>query len=80
MNLGLSSVYTTDKLGSVIVPTTIVGRPINGSKWIQPGYDIEEATADGVREKKENNHYNFKSDFETMMEIQDFEQGNISMS
>ena len=29
---------------------------------------------------KANNHYNFKSDFETMREIQDFERENISMS
>ena len=54
--------------------------PKNGSNWLHPGHDIEEATADGVSETRANNHYNFKSDFEAMREIQDFEQENISMS
>ena len=31
-------------------------------------------------ETKANKHYNFKSNFATMREIQDFEQKNISMS
>ena len=80
MNFGLSPVNTTDKLVSVIVPTTRFIRPTNGSDCLQPGHDIEEATADIASEKKAKNHYNIKSDFETMREIQDFERDNISMS
>ena len=62
INFGLLPVNTTDKLRSVIFPTTIAGRPTNGSEWLQYGHDIEEATSDRVRETKEKNHYNFKSD------------------
>ena len=80
MNFRLSPVNTTDKLGSVIIPTNRVKMPKNGSNWLHPGHDIEEAAADGVSETRANNHYNFKSDFEAMREIQDFEQENISMS
>ena len=41
MKFGLSLVNTTDKLRSVIFPTTRVGRMTNGSDWIQPRNDIE---------------------------------------
>ena len=69
MNFGLSPVNTTDKLGSVINPTTRFGMPTNGSDWLQPGHDIEESTADGLSKLKAKNHFNFKSDFETIREI-----------
>ena len=45
-----------------------------GSYWLQPGHDIEEAIADRVSETKAKNHYNLKTDSETMREIQDFER------
>ena len=65
MGFGLSSVNTTDKLGSVFIPTTRNRRPTDGSNWILPGHDISEATVDRVSGKKAKNHYNFKSEFET---------------
>ena len=34
MNFGLSPVNTIDELRSVIVPTTRVVRPTNGSDWL----------------------------------------------
>ena len=80
MNFGLLPVNTTDKLRSIIVLTARVGGPRNGSNWLQSGHDIEEAKLDRVRKTKANNHYNFKSYFKTMREIQYFEQENISMS
>ena len=69
MDFGLSPFNTTDKLGSIIAPD-----------WIQHGHDIEVAAADRVSKMKAKNHYNFKSDFETVREIQYFERENISMS
>ena len=80
INLGLVSVNTTDKLGSVSVPTTRVGRLTSSSNWIQHGHDIEEAKADRVSKTKANRYYILKSDFETMREIQYFERENIFMS
>ena len=65
MNFGLSSVNTTDELGSVFVSTTRVGSPTDGSNCIPPGNDISEATADRVIKTNAKNHYNFKSEFET---------------
>ena len=52
INSGLSPVNTTDKLRSVIVLTTRFGRPTNGSDWLHPRHDIEEATAYRVIETK----------------------------
>ena len=80
MDFGLSPVNTRDKLGSVIVSTTRVGMLTNGSDWLQHGKDNEEATSDRVSKTKAITHYNFRSDFETMREIQYFERENISMS
>ena len=80
MESWLLPVNTTDKLRSVIVPTTRVGGPTNGYNWFQSRHGIEEATADRVSKTKANNNYNFKCDFETRREIQDCAQENISMS
>ena len=65
VNFGLSSVNTTDELGSVFVPITRVRRPTTGSNWLLLVQDISEATADRVSKKKANNHHNLKIDFET---------------
>ena len=66
IKLGLASVNTTDKLGSISVPTTRVVRPTRGSKWIQHGHDIEEATLDRMRKTRANSDYIFKSDFDKL--------------
>ena len=34
MNPGLSSVHTSDELGSVFIPTTRIGIPTDGSNWL----------------------------------------------
>ena len=52
MNFGLSPVNTADKLGSVIIPKTRVGRPTNVSDWLHHGHDISGYTADGVNKMK----------------------------
>ena len=57
VDFGIASVNTTDKLGSVSVPTTRVGIPKNSSDWLQQRHDFEEATADRVSETKENINY-----------------------
>ena len=80
INLGLTSVNTTNKLGYVSVPTTRVRRPKISSDGIRHGHNTEEATADRVRETIANSDYILKSDFENMSEIQDFGWENISMS
>ena len=36
MNLGLSSVHTSDELGSIFIPTNIIGRLTDESNWILP--------------------------------------------
>ena len=68
MDFGLSYVNTTDELGSVFVPTTRIGSLTDVSNWLPPGHDISETTVDRVRGTKENNHYNYKSEFETSRE------------
>ena len=80
INLGLASINTTDKLGSIRVPKTRSGRPKSISDWIWHGNDTEEATVDRVRETRANSDYIPKRDFKTMREIQDFEREHISMS
>ena len=70
MDFWLSSFNTTDELGSFFLPTTIIGRPTDGSNWLLTGNDISEGTADRVSGTKAKNHYNFKSKFETRRENQ----------
>ena len=48
MDLGLSSVHTTDELGSVFIPTTRIGSLTHGTNWLLPGHCISEDTADRV--------------------------------
>ena len=80
INLGIASVNTTNKLGSFSIPTTRFISTASSYNWIRHGHDIEEATADRVSETRSNSDYIFKSDFETMRGIQDFERENISMT
>ena len=65
MNLGLSFVHTSYELGSVSIPTTIIGRPTDGSNWLLPGHRIGKVTADRVSRTRPEQNYNPKSDFET---------------
>ena len=52
MDFRLSPANTPDKIKSVIIPTTRVGRLTNGSNWLRPRHDIEEVTTNRVSEKK----------------------------
>ena len=65
MDFGLSSVNTTDELGSVFVPTTRILRLADIYNCILTVHDISESTVDTVSGTKSKNHYNFKSEFET---------------
>ena len=80
MNLGLSSVHTSDELGSVFIPTTRIGRPIDGSNLIPPGHIFGEVTADRVIRTRSEQNYSAKTDFETRRENQDFGRQTNSMS
>ena len=80
MNLGLSSVHTSDEIGSVFIPPTIIGRPDDGSNWLPPGHRIGEVAADRVIRMGSGQNYNAKTDFETRRENQDFGRQNNSMS
>ena len=64
VNLGLSSVHTLDELGYVFIPTTIIGRDIDGSNWLPPGHCISKVTADRVIRTGSEQGYNSKNDFE----------------
>ena len=46
MNLGLSSVHTSDELRSFSIPATRIGRPMDGSNWLLPGHVFGEVPAD----------------------------------
>ena len=61
VNLGIASVNTKDKIGSVSVATTRVGRPNSRSEGIRPEHDIEDATADRVIKTRANSDYILKS-------------------
>ena len=65
MDLGLSSVDTTDEIGTVFDPTTIIGLATHGSNWLPRNYRISEATADRVRRTESKHSSNLKSVFET---------------
>ena len=80
VNLGLSSVHTSDELRSVFIPTTIIGRPMDGSNRILSGHRIVEVTADIVSRTRSEQNYSAKTDFETRRENQGFGRQNNSMS
>ena len=80
MNLGLSSVHTSDELGFVFIPTTIIGRPTDAFNWLPPGHHIGEVTSDRVIGTRSEKNYNAKTVYETRRVNQDFVRQNNSMS
>ena len=80
VNLGLASVHTSDELGSVSIPTTIILTPTDGSNWLPTSHSIGEVTADRVSRTGSEQDNNSKTDFETRRENQYFGRQNNSMS
>ena len=83
MNLGVSSVHTSDELVSVCIPTTRIRRPVDGYYWLPPCHLIGEIILDRVSGARPEQNYNSKSDFETRrggVVNQDFGRQNNSMS
>ena len=80
VNLGLSNVHTSEKIGSVFIPTTRIGTPTDGSNCLLTGYHIGGVAADRVSKMGSEQDYNAKTDFETRRENQDSGRQNISMS
>ena len=63
MNLGLSSVHTSDELGSIFIPTTRIGTLTYGSNWLLPGHRIGEVTADISNMTGSEQEHNDQTDF-----------------
>ena len=80
MNMGLSSVHTSDEPRSLSIPTTRIRRPTDRYNCLPPGHIIGEVTADRMSRTGSEQIYSSKTDFETRREHQDFERQNISMS
>ena len=80
MNMGLSSVHRSDELGSFIIPSTIIIRPIDGYKCLPPVHLIFEVAASRMGRTRSEQKYSSKTDFETMRENQYLGRQNISMS
>ena len=68
VNLGLSSVHTSDELRSVFVPTTIIGNPTDGYNWLPPGYIVGKVTADRMIRTMSEKNYTAKNYYETRKE------------
>ena len=64
MDLGLSSINTTDELGSVFASTTRIGSAMHGPGWLLHSHCIIEAIANRASGTKAKNHYNVKSEYE----------------
>ena len=69
MNLGISSVHTSDELRSFIIPDTRITRPVDGSNWILSGHLIGEVTESRMSGMRSEQNYSSKTDFETRREI-----------
>ena len=63
VNLGISSVHTSDELGSVFIPATRIGTPMDGSNYLLPGHRIGEVTADIVSRSVSEQYYNANAYF-----------------
>ena len=80
VNLGLSSIQTSDESGFVFISTTRIATPMDGSNWLLPSHFIGEVTADRMIRTGAEQDYNAKTNFVTMRENQDFGCQNNSMS
>ena len=80
LNLGIGCVHTLDELGSVFIPTPIIGTPTDGSNWLLASHHIGVVTADRVSRTGSEQDYNAKTDFETRRKNQYFGRQNNSMS
>ena len=65
MNLGLSSVQTSDELGSFNIPATRIRRPTDVSNWLPSGHLIGVVTADRMNRTRSEKNYSSKTYFET---------------
>ena len=63
VNLGISSVHTSDELGSVFVPNTTIGTLTDGSNWLLPGHLIGSVTEYRVISMGSEQDFNAKTDF-----------------
>ena len=66
VNLGLSSIHTSDELWSVFILTTRIGTPADGSNLLPPGHFIGEFTQDKVIRTGSDQDYNAKTNFGSM--------------
>ena len=66
VDLGLLPANKTDKLKSVIGPTTRVEGLTNSSNWIASSHGCEEVTVGAVIEAKAFSNYNKNNEFKTM--------------
>ena len=80
LNPGLSSVHTSDELGSFSIPDIRIRMHIDGSNWILPGHLIGEVTAARMSRTRSEQNYSSKTYFETRRENQYFGRQNNSMS
>ena len=80
VNLGLVSIHTSEKLGSVLIPTTIIITQTGYPNWIPDSHSIVEVAADRVIRIGSEQNYNDKTDFKTWRINQDFGRQNNSIS
>ena len=77
VNMGLSSVHTSDEIGSVFIPNARIGTLTDGSNWLLTGHRIGEVTVDRVIRMGSEQDYNAKTDFETRRENQDHQNSKL---
>ena len=76
MNMGISSIHTSDELGSVLIPITRIRRPTDGYNMILYSHCIGKNIADRVSRTGSEHDYIAKTDFETRGENQNFGRQN----
>ena len=80
MHLRFLSVNASDELRSFGKPTNRVIRLTDGSIWYTPSNVFGEATAVGISDRRLEEDYSYKTDYEIRRENTDFGRQNISMS
>ena len=80
MDLGLPAINTSNELGVLGTPATMIQRLTDRSDWSDPDHVFGKATDVGMSTARSDQDYSYKTYFLIWKENQEFELQKISMS
>ena len=80
MVLVFSTINALDESSGLVIPATIIQKPMDGSHWSAPNHVFGGTTELGVSEAKSDYDYNYKTEFQIWKENKEFERKKKLMS